>query len=283
MGNGVRMTRLFSSLLRARHLAVLALLAAMALPSAAQAADPVRYKGYYDAFTRGRALIPGHDSRWVPQGLAYWQEQDAMVISYYDSEKVLNSRLAVIDRKTSAFKKYVNLPQKSHVGGLAFAHGYLWIAGSNAITRLGKRKLAATPNGGTTPTGKTFPTKASAWVTIVGRTLYAGDFYNDKAHRYAIDANERLVDQNATIATPHETQGMAVTGGRYIFSRSFGRDNDSTIQVLNGRSIVAPNMSEGIAVARGKLYVVYESGSSYYDDADYRVRTVHHAPLKALL
>jgi hypothetical protein len=38
-------------------------------------------------------------------------------------------------------------------------------------------------------------------------------------------------------------------------------------------------MSEGIVVARGELHVLYESGSSIYDDADYRVKTVHHAPV----
>ena len=42
-------------------------------------------------------------------------------------------------------------------------------------------------------------------------------------------------------------------------------------------------MSEGIAGARGELRVVYESGSSFYGDADYRVKTVHRAKLDAML
>jgi hypothetical protein len=36
---------------------------------AANAADPPRYKAYYDIFNRGNSLIPGADTRRVPQGL----------------------------------------------------------------------------------------------------------------------------------------------------------------------------------------------------------------------
>jgi hypothetical protein len=36
-------------------------------------------------------------------------------------------------------------------------------------------------------------------------------------------------------------------------------------------------MSEGIVFAHGELHVLYESGAKEYKDADYRVKTVHHA------
>ena len=64
------------------------ILGAIALSTAVavQAADPPRYATYYKIFDRGGALIPGKDSQFVPQGLAYWPEQDALVISYYDSK-----------------------------------------------------------------------------------------------------------------------------------------------------------------------------------------------------
>jgi hypothetical protein len=50
-----------------------------------------------------------------------------------------------------------------------------------------------------------------------------------------------------------------------------------------GRSIVAPNMSEGVVFGHGKVHVLYESGAKMYKDADYRVKTVHHGPTSALL
>ena len=61
-----------------RLLAALAACAlVLALPMTAGAADPKRYKPYYKIFNRGNAKIPGHDTRWIPQGLTYWPEQDA--------------------------------------------------------------------------------------------------------------------------------------------------------------------------------------------------------------
>jgi hypothetical protein len=47
---------------------LLAGLVALCVP-AANAADPPRYKAYYDIFARGNSPIPGDGTRWVPQGL----------------------------------------------------------------------------------------------------------------------------------------------------------------------------------------------------------------------
>ena len=73
-----------------------------------------------------------------------------------------------------------------------------------------------------------------------------------------------------SFATPSNVQGMAVTSRNVIWSRSYGRDNDSLIDVRragapNGatvKAVVAPNMAEGIAIAGPTLHVVYESGSA---------------------
>jgi hypothetical protein len=41
-------------------------------------------------------------------------------------------------------------------------------------------------------------------------------------------------------------------------------------------------MAEGMVLAGGEIHVLYESGSAHYADADYRVRTIHHARAGAL-
>jgi hypothetical protein len=41
-------------------------------------------------------------------------------------------------------------------------------------------------------------------------------------------------------------------------------------------------MAEGMVFAGGEIHVLYESGSDEYADADYRVRTIHHAPAHRL-
>jgi hypothetical protein len=271
------------------------LLALAVLPPAlALAADPARYRTYYAIFDRGAAKIPGHDTRWTPQGLAYWPEQDALVISYYDGRKQLPSRLAVVSRSSGARLKILELPTSGHVGGLSMSKNYLWVADGGRVTRFKKAALAGTPSYGRLPASGSYPTRASSFMTIVGSKLWVGDYQKDRgsfAYRYTLGKGGIPRYDGVLMSVPSQTQGMAITRDRVIWSRSTGRDNDSRIDVRPlgaptssaGRSIVAPNMSEGLTLAQGELHVVYESGSATYDDADYRVRTVHHAPLGKLL
>jgi hypothetical protein len=88
-------------------------------------------------------------------------------------------------------------------------------------------------------------------------------------------------------------QGMAVFGSKVVLSRSGGHgiDADSRLEVrpvskptsTKGRTVIAPNMSEGVVFGRGKVHVLYESAAKKYKGADYRVKTVHHGPTSALL
>ena len=41
-------------------------------------------------------------------------------------------------------------------------------------------------------------------------------------------------------------------------------------------------MAEGMSFGGGQIHVLYESGAKHYANADYRVRTIHHAPVAAL-
>ena len=55
-----------------------------------------------------------------------------------------------------------------------------------------------------------------------------------------------------------------------------------------GRWLVAPNMSQGLVMAGGRVQVIFESCSSAYDGtvdgnaADYIVCSVHHGPFLSL-
>lgn len=258
-------------------------------PVTASAADPARYKLYYDLFDRGGAKIPGHSTKWVPQGLAYWSEQDALVISYYDGEKRLYSRLAIIDRNTGVKRKILQLPTKGHVGGIGFTKRYLWVTEDGKVTRVAKSQLGRAEMSMIRSAG-TWRAKGSSFMTIAGDKMWLGQFRqsaNATTYEYRFAKGGVPVPTGRTLLTPPQVQGMVIHRGKVVWSRSYGRTNDSRIDVRPltqtlgpaGRSIVAPNMSEGMVIARGELRVVYESGSTTYDGADYRVRTVHRAPI----
>src|SRR3954454_8591191 len=153
----------------------------LALPATAGAADPKRYKTYYKLFNRGNAKIPGHDTRWIPQGLTYWPEQDALIISYYDGQHVKNSRLAVIDRASGTKKKILELPEQGHVGGLAMSRLYLWVANSGKLSRISKSALADTGNGGRLRVDSTQKAPATSFATMEGdHILWLGNYEHRK-------------------------------------------------------------------------------------------------------
>jgi hypothetical protein len=275
-----------------------ALSLALVAVSAAEAADPPRYKAYYDIFDRGGTLIPGHDTRWVPQGLTYWPERDALVISYYDGDEALNSRVAVISRSTGARLSLFELPERGHVGGLAMSKTQLWVASSGRVSRIAKSSLSSTADGGRLPVNAVYTLAASSFATFDGTNLWVGKYEDDATkaryvYRYPLSAKEAPSSTYAQrLAIPTSIQGMAVKGSTVLFSRSGGSgiDADSHLEThalsapsgRAGRSLVAPNQSEGVVIAQGELHVLYESGSAKYSGADYRVKTVHHGPVSKL-
>ncbi len=268
----------------------------LALPATAGAGDPKRYKPYYDIFDRGKAKIPGDDTRWIPQGLTYWPEQDALIISYYDGDSAKNSRLAVIDRASGAKRKILELPESGHVGGLAMSPSYLWVASSGTVSRIAKSELQSTGDGGRLAVDAAWKLPATSFATMEGdNLLWLGTYKRNgtaTAYRYPLKGEAIHVPSgpDRTVKIPLYVQGIAVSGDKMVLSRSRSRNRDSRLEVRpaaaptsKGRSIVAPNMSEGVVFGHGEVHVLYESGAKKYRDADYRVKTVHHAPTSDLL
>jgi hypothetical protein len=273
-------------------LAALLVGAALAAPALAGAADPPRYRAYYERFDRGPALIPGHDTSLVPQGLTYWVARDALIISYYDSAGG-PSRIAIVDRESGRRLKTLLLRTTGHVGGVGMTiSGHLWVATRGTLFRYPASTLERGRDGTTVDSDRGYDVPASSFVGVRGNDLWVGRFARSgdpRAYPYRVTATGALRSAGRSVSVPTTTQGMAVTDNHFIFSRSFGRDADSRIEsyarrvpIANGPMLTAPNMAEGMVFAGGEIHVLYESGSALYDDADYRVRTIHHAPARSL-
>jgi hypothetical protein len=272
--------------------ASLAAAAALAAGVAGGAAGaPDRYDAYYAAFDTGPAKIPGHDSSFVPQGLTYWPSRDALIISYYDS-KGSASRVAIIDRGSGRRIKTLHLRTTGHVGGIGMTRSeHLFVANNGKLFRYPSATLARAADGQTVDSNGTYRVPASSFVGVRRNDLWVGEFATGgrpQAYPYRDDGLGGLTPAGPAIPVPEKTQGMAVTDRRFIFSISLGDDNDSTITSVarpalgDARTLTAPNMAEGMVLARGEIHVVYESASAKYAGADYRVRTIHHAPAAAL-
>jgi hypothetical protein len=276
-----------------RHvLSALVVVGALAAPTLAGAADAPRYRAYYERFDRGPALIPGHDTSLVPQGLTYWVARDALIISYYDSAGG-PSRIAIVDRESGRDIKTLMLRTTGHVGGLGMTiSGHLWVANRGKLVRYPASALERGTDGGTITADRTFDVPASSFAGVRGNDIWVGKFARagtPRAYPYRVTGDGDLRSAGASFPVPTSTQGMAVTDDHFVYSRSFGRDDDSTIEsfarrtpIAHGPTLTAPNMAEGMVFAGGEIHVLYESGSDEYADADYRVRTIHHAPAHRL-
>src|SRR5436190_4806810 len=205
----------------------------------ADAADPTRYKAYYKIFNRGNSPIPGDGTRWVPQGLTYWPDRDSLIISYYDGERKLNSRLAVIDRASGRKQSIFELPEKGHVGGLAMSTANLWVASSGTVSRISKVSLARAASGDRLPVESKHKLAATSFATSDGSSLWVGKYDKDGgdaqyAYRYPLGAGELPAKSyDRRVAIPNNVQGIAIQGSRVVLSISGGHglDADSKLEV----------------------------------------------------
>ena len=265
--------------------------------------DPKRYTEYYNILERGPKKIPLTGTKYVPQGLAHWLDAgagiDAMLVSYYDSTEPLNTnsaRLEAVDRLTGDSIGSWTLAEKGHVQAMAMSESYLWIASTNAsgghILRYAKKDLVRPGSDGALAHDREFHLKASSFIEVSGDEMYVGEFRSGvddegTAYRYMLDDDEvphfdDAGDDGGSFTVPSRVQGMAISDFHFFWSRSWGRNADSNLAVdpragpMEEHQIVAPNMSQDLAVVGDEIYVVYESSAAVYDDADYKVTTIHH-------
>ncbi|PJI94879.1 hypothetical protein [Luteimicrobium subarcticum] len=284
-----------------RTVAAVAAFSALAavVPAAAQAA-PSRYDEYYHYMDTGKAAIPYHDTRWVPQGMTKWGEND-LVIAYYDRYHTQKSIISIIDRASGRYVKMFHLDTTAHVGGLAMTSKYLWVSEDGHLRRYLRSALSGT-------SGRTLTTQAR--IAVAGKASYAfaegeyvwvGTFnaeHRDWMYEYRVGSTGGLTYVQKKY-TPSQVQGVVVTSSRIVWATSYGRDNDSHLvawprsTTYNGSSkignwVTAPNMAEGMVIAGGQLQVVYESSSDAYNGtadgnaADYIIRSVHHGSIPSL-
>jgi hypothetical protein len=175
------------------------------------------------------------------------------------------------------------------------------VASDGKLFRYPASTLDRGTDGRTVDSDRSYKVEASSFIGVRGNDLWVGRFdekstakrcSNDKsgsafAYPYRVNAFGELNRAGPAFPVPAHTQGMAVTDRHFIFSCSLGHNNDSTITSVgrgsagDGPNLTAPNMAEGMVVAGGEIHVLYESGAKKYSP-DYRVQTIHHAPVAAL-
>ncbi|MFC7491802.1 MULTISPECIES: hypothetical protein [unclassified Knoellia] len=244
---------------------------------------------------------------YVPQGLAYDAAHDVFFVSYYDGRPAIdddyearNALIAAFDSR-GGYRTHVqvdpvnaNPAGGAHVGGLAVVDGWLVVAETADL--LGDGDTEADPHvfsykvdqvlrrapGRVMPIRNNTLTRAGSYATSHRGKLYVGSFEGNRLYEYdALNGDGIPYGQWRTFVTPSKTQGAAVAGRFFAFSRSEGRTLASLLTVTEKQQSTDTSaltvhyeqkirtMSEGITWAprndgTPSLFALFESAATVY-------------------
>ena len=258
---------------------------------------------YDERFQAGPDLRYSELSQFTPQGLTYWKnwddKADLLLATAYDS----GTRDAIIvglDPKRNDKSATVGIVriESNHAGGIALHGDWLFVSDGPHTIRTYKKSalvkaMRESADSDTEKTPKINPVRVtkdlygtSFLTTDSGdRKLYAGLFSKKRRawmYRYTIDSGDgslsldRKDDGNGLRwEIPAKTQGVTLTGKRFIFSSSNIRTKRSNVWVTDRtetnldkasvRCFRAPSMAEGLATDGANAYLLFESGSDEYN------------------
>jgi hypothetical protein len=241
-------------------------------------------------------LHVGDESDWVPQGLGYDPSTDELLTTYYSSPDGTPDRdagilLSIQDRATGNEVLSALLAGPDHGGGVAIDGDHVWVTSSDGYVYLYSMADIKAANGASVQPQTRFPVPASAYLTVHRGRLYLGSFdEEDPGSVYSVPLGADGQPSGPPVfeaTAPPRSQGLAVTDEGLVFSTSWGRKNPSELISISHSGevehLTAPNMSEGLVIVNGQVYVVYESGASAYQyDGNHPSNHITITPLDAI-
>lgn len=223
----------------------------------------------YDKFYAAGELsinIPGCAQDLVPQGIAYLQDENCMLIAGYSSGD-RNSALVAVDMETNQVVKEIFLnnvdgtPYTGHAGGVCVTEKNIYVSNNATLYRLSLASFRAAAASDTCNFDEAVPVPCRAsycqfndGILWVGEFQYGTEYSTDKSHRIKtadgyqkawaigyqlVDSTENEIDPahmtsegavpDYILSTTERIQGMTVKGGMFYLSQSYGRKNTSNI------------------------------------------------------
>ncbi|MFC4993188.1 hypothetical protein [Rubritalea tangerina] len=256
-------------------------------------------------------IIPGLAQGYVPQGLCHSPQHTSFFISHY--KKGHTSYVSVVHQDSQKLTTSFALhhqdasPHRGHVGGISIHNNALYIASDQLILKfeLPPKNLWRHHTSLRASAQWASPSAASFCFSSPN-TLFVGEFthhsmwsksysskllpkLNSPTHpnnsAVLCLSNHKTPDHPHTFITlPSRVQGLVITPSHYILSRSYGRRNNSSIEIFSKpltqqtspqpllhllpQNKIAkhtlPPMSEGICLYKNQLVVLFESAASPY-------------------
>lgn len=237
-------------------------------------------------------VIPGLRQKAVPQGIAYENENQRIIISHYFDNGP--SCLSVLNRSTGKMVSSVTLKEASgelhrgHVGGTAVVKDALLIASDGYVLQyeLGPI-LSRNPPASIAAVAKWKCETTASFCTatkdrlFVGEFAYGKDYPTDIAHhlkdrkgvrKYAwvcgYDATHPSGPPSCVLSVRQRVQGMCVTDDRIFLSISYGRRNRSAIVIYRNPLQYASHST--VKVRSGeRVPLWFLDGENYIGEIDF--------------
>ena len=200
----------------------------------------------FDKISSANIVIPGLDTKFVPQGITYVQETDNFLISGYMSDST-PSRIYVVNKSSGDHIKYVTMsvdgsPYTLHAGGITTYQNYLYVAGDKVVVRFDLGMLELAEHQGEITAIDSFQTgNGCDFLVTYNNQLIVGEFY--KKDKYETPTAHHITTNNQTnyalsyiynfnpanqyglesltptgaISMPNQVQGMTFTKSGDIF------------------------------------------------------------------
>ena len=148
------------------------------------------YTAGYPEFSESQveAAIPGLDEGFVPQGLAYADDNAGYLITGYMDDVSMKSRLYFVPDAEDGVTHYVTISGASnsklehgHLGGVATVGDSVWLASEGVVMRVSLATVLSTANGVDVPVKDEFEVcnQASFAYASEGK-LFVGEYYKEE-------------------------------------------------------------------------------------------------------
>lgn len=230
--------------------------------------------------------FPPGDEPWVPQGLAYSDEEDVYVHTFYNHDDSGQGMLAIQSADGTSVK-YIPIEGNSHYGGAVIDGDNVYVSGNGTsedsgsyITRYSLEDLLAAEDGRPVDSiGDPVEVETGSTVTVRDGTLYAANFSKGeddgpaRVYEYSIGEDGSVIadDDPPSFRAPEGAQGIVTPDGEnFYYTKSNGNDHSDLIHGTKGDNpfVIVDNglspLSQGVIIRDGELVVTNESYADEY-------------------
>lgn len=265
-------------------------------------------KMYFDEFS---TAIPGleytstgnsYSEQMIPQGICV--VGNYMLITAYDNARKENSVIYVISNKDETQREWLTtivLPDKNHVGGIAFDGERIWLAksisGYCSIIPYWQLEMAVL-SGEDSYVLESYEENVycgvrASFVAYHEERLWVGSYREENQGNglltgYKIKKTEKgtILEREAVFEIPPHAQGISFVNGKegshMILTASCGRYRNSDIHIFEivieqeqirltwKNKYVFPPMAEGLITSDEYTYFLFESAATCYSSQKYQ-------------